>query len=811
MQPELRALEIPNFGRKADYSSAFGVVWAIEPGAGSGLWNMAQKMDLGRHVAEAEPPKLKSEVQSVAVGRQNLAVVMLTGTLMKSSSSMDSSTSTVQARREIRKAASDPSIDGIMLAIDSPGGTVSGTADLAAEVKAAAAQKPVFAFADDLCASAAYWIASQADQVFTNANTALVGSIGTLAVVYDMSGAAAEAGIKTLVFGTGPLKGAGTPGAAVSDEQQAYFRGLVEDAQVSFDAAVRKGRGLTDAQLAKVKTGGVFSASEAQSLKLIDGVQSFDQSMQDLAAEVRRRSKVTASTQRATSPAPIRSTTMNETTTAVVPEAAADPIATMRAAAAAEAGRIAGIQVKAAKHPVIMQTAIAEGWSVEKTELTSLREDLKATSGIRPGNPDGPHVNTGRGKWRMGSEAAPGVPVNEAIEAGLMVTLGCPVEKVYKPEVLQAAHESFRHIGLQGAIMLAAVENGYPGRPGERITQANLRQVLTAARERRANADPGLSASSSSISMSGILGNVANKELLAGYMEEDTAFSQVSREANVSNFQQATSYRMLDDMEYEEIGPDGKIKHGTAGQESYTRQVKTYGKMFSINRTNIINDDLGAFDDIRNRIGRGSAKKMNKVFWTAFMSNLATLFTTARTNYISGATTNLGTDGVGLSLGVLNFRKMTSPSGTAPLSADGGKKVNASTQPGGAGAGGRPQLLLVPPELEAAADKLYVGQNLNTGTAAGEENIHRNKYRPVVAWQLSNSGYTGNSTTQWFLLNDPKYLAAMVVSYLNGQKAPIVEEQPGDFDELCYAYRAYHDFGCDVAEYLAGTMSKGAA
>lgn len=803
----LDLLHVPHFARASEYSG----VWAIEPGVAAAMWDRARRTDLVAHVANAEPPKLRSDLQTVvAPSGQRVAVVMVTGVLMKAMSSMDSGSSTVALRREIRKAAADPEVAAIMLAIDSPGGTVSGTADLAAEVLAAKKQKPVWAYIEDLGASAAYWVASQADQVFANDATALVGSIGTLAVVYDLSGAAEAEGVKTLVFGTGPLKGAGVPGAPVTDEQQSYFRGLVDDSQKSFDAAVRKGRGLSEKALAEVRTGGVFGASEALRFKLIDGIQSFDATVAGLAAESRRTAK--SNSNRASSPSPVRSTAVEPLTvetpapTASVP--VADPVAAQNAALAANIDRVAGINRVAGSNFPLAAQAIRENWSVEKTELAALRASL--SSAPQAGNPHaGPHVNTGKGRWQMGAEAAPGVPVSLAVEAALMKQMGRSIEKQYSPAVCQAADESFRHCGLQGAIMLAAVQNGYAGRPGERITQANLKPVLRAAKGM--DGTPGLRAESSTIAMSGILGAVANKELVAGYMEEDTAWQEIAAIKSVSNFQSVTTYRMLDDMEYEEIAPDGKIKHGTAGQESYTRQVKTYGKMFAINRTNIINDDLGAFDDIRTRIGRGSAKKMNKVFWTAFMSNLSTTFTSARTNYISGATTNLAVDGVGLSLGVLNFRKMTSPGGTAPASADGSKRVNASTQnPVGSAPGGRPEILLVPPELEGASEVLYRNQNLG-GVSNATANIYANKYRPVVAWQLSNSGYTGYSTTMWFLLNNPSYLAAMVVSFLNGQSMPTVEEQEGDFDELCYAYRAYHDFGCDVAEYLAGTMSKGAA
>jgi hypothetical protein len=147
------------------------------------------------------------------------------------------------------------------------------------------------------------------------------------------------------------------------------------------------------------------------------------------------------------------------------------------------------------------------------------------------------------------------------------------------------------------------------------------------------------------------------------------------------------------------------------------------------------------------------------------MAALSTFFTAARTNYISGSTTNLGTDGVGLGLGVKAFRLMKSPS------ADGTKAVNADTQnPVGGSPGGRPEILLVPPELEGPAEVLNRNQNLGS-VKSGDANVYANKYRPVTAWQLSDSGYTGYSATSWFLLNNPAYLAAMVVSFLNGKTA----------------------------------------
>ena len=273
------SLLVPYFARLSDYVG----VWAYEPARFRAQWELIGRADLPAHMARGPMPLVPTAITETGKGGRSVARIVARGTLMKGQPSFGG-TSTVQLRRDIRAAARDPNVSGILLDIDSPGGTVAGTADLAAEVRAARRKKPVWAHLDDLGASAAYWVASQADQVFANDKSALVGAVGTLMTVYDMSGAAEKDGVKALVFATGPLKGAGTPGAPVSEEHAAYFQKLVDAEQENFDAAVKTGRGMNAAQLAAVRTGGVFTAAEAQNLKLIDGIRSLDRTLEALAS-----------------------------------------------------------------------------------------------------------------------------------------------------------------------------------------------------------------------------------------------------------------------------------------------------------------------------------------------------------------------------------------------------------------------------------------------------------------------------------------------------------------------------------------------
>lgn len=219
----------------------------------------------------------------------NIAVISLSGPLSKEGWY---GTSTTEFRRQVCEAVYDESCGGIMLAVDSPGGTVSGTQDAADAVAFAAKRKPVMAYIDDLGASAAYWIASQARSIMAG-QMAEVGSIGTMAAVMDMSGMAEREGIKVHVISTGAHKGAFVPGAPVAEEHLAALQARVNELNDFFLAAVQKGRKMKMERVAESADGQVWLAAEAQKRGLIDHIGTMDDAISMLAREVRteRRAK----------------------------------------------------------------------------------------------------------------------------------------------------------------------------------------------------------------------------------------------------------------------------------------------------------------------------------------------------------------------------------------------------------------------------------------------------------------------------------------------------------------------------------------
>lgn len=278
----------------------FGL-WAFEDSRFMASFSRVSQMDLHLHVAETPKPKAESTTLFTPLAKADdgdgvplggaggngggvgkIAVFMITGSMMKQVGSMEAGTSTLRLRSDIRKAMADDDVMGALFLLDSPGGTVAGTADLASDISAFAAKKPCIGQIEDICASACMWAAAAMPKVYAGNQTAMVGSIGTFLGLYDYSGAAGQAGIKAKRYATGDLKGARFPGAEITAKQDAYFQKMVDDTQVYFSAAVQKGRKFSDEQMKAVTTGGCFLAGEAMKLGLIDGIQSFDESLAQL-------------------------------------------------------------------------------------------------------------------------------------------------------------------------------------------------------------------------------------------------------------------------------------------------------------------------------------------------------------------------------------------------------------------------------------------------------------------------------------------------------------------------------------------------
>ncbi|GIW82597.1 MAG: hypothetical protein KatS3mg105_4404 [Gemmatales bacterium] len=562
---------------------------------------------MSRHLAEAQPQPIQAHTIKHRSGQagtaeKNIRVIELVGTLMKSRPSLGG-TSTVDARRQIRLAANDNSVDAILLHIDSPGGTVAGTDDLAKEVQAAAKKKPVFAQIEDLGASAAYWIASQADKVFANSPTALVGSIGTLLVVYDFSQQAEKEGIRTLVFATGDLKGAGVAGSKVTDQQADYFQGLVNDAQRQFDLAVQAGRRLNESQFAKAKTGAVFAADEALRLGLLDGIQNLDATLERIASGSlqRRGPRMT-----------------NDLDTIRAEER-------QRLAAIDNATRNLHLDGPFAERAEeLRQQAIAGDLTIEQLQAGLL--DL-----IRQSRPAAPLL-TGGAKW---------ISSTDHLAAALLAKAGLErlAEKAFGPHVM----EQSRPLHAASLVDICREAIRLDGREIPRTRN----QIISAA--------------FSGGSIPTALGTASDKVLVAAYLQAPAAWRSFAAVRSTSNFKTHNAIRPTFGGNLSELPEGGGIDHGTLGEDVYTYSVSTYAKQYKIDRRAIINDDASIFSDVIPGLARAAARTLNDLVAFKILENANSFWSNGNNNFLTGGGSALGS--AGLSAAIQMLRDMTDAEG----------------------------------------------------------------------------------------------------------------------------------------------------
>lgn len=186
----------------------------------------------------------------------------------------------------LRAAIADDQVGGVLLDVDSPGGSVQGTGELADEVLRARQQKPIYAVANSLAASAAYWVAAQASQLFVTPGGE-VGSIGIYAAHRDLSRALEMEGVDTTLISAGKFKTEGNPYGPLSPEAEAAMQDRVDSYYSAFVASVARGRAVPLSRVVNgMGEGRVVGAKTAIEQNMVDGVATFAEVVDRLAGVI---------------------------------------------------------------------------------------------------------------------------------------------------------------------------------------------------------------------------------------------------------------------------------------------------------------------------------------------------------------------------------------------------------------------------------------------------------------------------------------------------------------------------------------------
>ena len=271
-------------------SRVIGEVAAVIQRWSAGISASDEVLSLVRADAAARDAR-KASNSARAGGR--IQVLPLYGVLTQRGNMADDlsgpgSTSTSAFTSQLRAALADDSIDAVLIDCDSPGGSVYGTGELAAEIASAKGVKPITAYVNSLCASAAYWVCSQADEVFMTPGGE-AGSIGVYLMHQDVSKALEAEGVSTTMVSAGKFKTEGSPYAPLDATAQAFLQSRVDDYYSAFTKAVAAGRGVAQKAVREgMGQGRVLGAGDALAEKMVDGVMTFDEVVSRMQSRLKR-------------------------------------------------------------------------------------------------------------------------------------------------------------------------------------------------------------------------------------------------------------------------------------------------------------------------------------------------------------------------------------------------------------------------------------------------------------------------------------------------------------------------------------------
>ena len=461
-----------------------------------------------------------------------------------------------------------------------------------------------------------------------------------------------------------------------------------------------------------------------------------------------------------------------EATPSAIQASAGDVAATAREAAQnavkAERERISAIQaICDGEFPEIEREAIAGGWTPEvvtKKVLETIRAERPAAN-----------VN-------ISVKTAPeGGELRKTIEAAMCLRVGVSadqLEKSYGAKTVEAGMAEM-DMPLKQLLIECMKLDGIPYSRG--FDNETIRAAF------------------SSVSLPGILSNVANKKLLQSYEAQPIIAMKLCSTGDLNDFKENDRFRLTDVGDLLPIAADGEIKDGGLIEESAKNQLDTYGKKFCLTRKMIINDDLGAFMKVPTAMGNRAARLIDQLFFSRLLSNPAqadgkALFSTNHKNLLSGASSALSSDS--LKKAIQLFLDQVDADGQ-PISVE-------------------PKYLLVPTALKHLAIELTQGATL---IMSGTDNAVRpalnvlsdENLQVISSPYLGNSAYEGSSQTGWYLFGDPKTVDTWEIGFLKGKRTPTVERGETDFNTLGLWFRVYFDLGVREQDHRGMVKANGAA
>jgi len=183
-----------------------------------------------------------------------------------------------RVREELRKAEGDDDVRGVIVKINSPGGTMTASDILYREIAQFKARRkiPVTAVIMDVGASGGYYVALAADSIVVHP-TSVTGSIGVIMLTVNAQGLMEKIGVAPLAIKSGPMKDAGSPFRALTPAELQVFQGLIDDMYGRFVRLVAESRKIPEERVRSFADGRIYTAQQALALGLVDRIAYLDE------------------------------------------------------------------------------------------------------------------------------------------------------------------------------------------------------------------------------------------------------------------------------------------------------------------------------------------------------------------------------------------------------------------------------------------------------------------------------------------------------------------------------------------------------
>ncbi|MCG7520853.1 S49 family peptidase [Ruegeria sp. Ofav3-42] len=723
-----------------------------------------------------------------------VAVISVSGTLVRRGSYVGESSGTTSYEglsAQIRAAAEDDEVRAIALEIDSFGGEAAGMFDLCAQIREARQSKPVHAFLAEYALSAAYGIASQADTV-TIPPYGEAGSIGVVCMHVDHSEMLANQGVKVTLVHSGAHKVDGNPFEPLPEHVHKELQDSGDEMWVQFANEVAEGRkGKISAEGALKLQARVLRGDAAVKAGLADQVAEARVAFKALVASL--NPVPTAAVPQAASTQAI---SVNMPTAGAVSEALNSPQAARAIQRQCEAALLlsssSGCKT-GAKSPIQKEVVMSGN---DQTPVAMVQPETNVDA-PKPGATtqtaqDAAAEERNRAAKITEKVAKAGLPASFAQE---LISDGVPLADAYEKildkkaasandggDILNSAPArvtgDVRDRTTEGMTKAILAKANLEGGEQNEFTSMSLREMaryslqaqgivissggvmtLAAAAFSPVAASGGMHSTSD---FTNILSNVAEKSMLKGFVEAPEIFDQFTSVGTLGDFKPTTRVGLDHFPSLDKVGEGAEFQYGKMGDHAETAILATYGKLFSITRQTIINDDLDAFTKIPARMGRAARRTVGDLVFAILntnpkMSDGKALFHTGHGNL---ATAGGVPSEASINAGITAMANQT-PRGDTKV------KLNIA-----------PKFLLAPPKHRSSTLQSLNSEHSPDDTAKAGATKQPRAFNTVrdAAEPLFDARVAGDA---WFLLGDPNMHDTIEVSYLDGVDTPFLEQQEG--------------------------------